>query len=212
MSMSNRAALVVSFILSFCLLCGTVPAVHAQQGESEGENGEKLVNYANQLKQTLTELNDLMTELASQADANTRELEELQGRMDNLESSFDEVMKTVEKQTDFVESLKGIEQYKNKILEMARDLSALSRKVEDNNSTVKKVDNEIKELQSNYGTLEKVVAQNQKGVSQLQSDTDNLDTRLNDLKKEMQATAQRNLLVGAAGAVLAAFAIILSRS
>ncbi len=190
--------------LTLCLIIvfsavGTL--AYAQQDEEK--IGEKVQRYQDRLDNIFNELNSISKEMAKQSTLNDEKLAELEEKVSDLQESFQKLHGTVQDKVDRLESLKGLEEYKDKIMELAETVSNLSSKAESNKGRVVKLREDVDQLLNTVGDIKNQVPDNTNRSLENQKRTRKLENRVTDLEKRLEASARRSMLIGVGGVVLA---------
>ncbi len=200
-------------LVGFLVICMSLSAVVSHAQEQEGEEPsveEQLSENRRAIQNLFGEIEQITQQIAKQTTLNKDDLNKLEEKVNRLDQSFDKLYNQVNEQSEYMKSLQGVEQYKNKILELAQDVSSLSRKVEKNTSQVKQHEEGFAQVQQIATDLKDIVSANKNRSQANRERIQGLENEMDNLQSQVDSTSRRNLIIGAAGAVLGAVAVVMA--
>lgn len=202
--MSKRVICLTLCLVLVLSVFGTVAS--AQEDNEELSTNEKIQKYQDRLDNVLNELKSISKEIAEQSTLNDKKLAELQKKIENLRNSFRKLNDNVQEKVDHLESLKGLEEYKDKIMELAEEVSKLSNIVEGDRSRIVQMRKDVDESLKIVQDIKDQVPENTKRSINNRERTRKLESKVTSLNNRLETYSQRYTLIGV-GAVALAVAV-----
>lgn len=219
-----RSVLVV--LLVVCLVGSSTLVLFGQeettQEEATGEpESVELANlkqameeYQKQLEelvQTVRNMEERLDEAINSSRDNSDNLQNLRERLNSVEGSLSEVSAEAESNKEYLQGLPDVSQFEDKMVQLTRELSTISQRVDNNVSELSQTDQELSQLRSSVNNLENQVSSLRgQGSEVTQFDINRLERRIQSLERERMgggmSSSQTRLAIGVGAVIIGLFA------
>lgn len=193
----------VSVILAISLLGCLVVA----NGDNDLTVQEKVEQYNDRLTNLFEELKAIGKTVAAQSTVNKAEVSQLKKSMAELQKSYESMSTTVEEQGEYLKSLEGVKQYQSKVMELAQEVSRLSRETENNRSKALQIEDRLMKVEQMVSKIGDRLDKTEEIAADAHDRSYRLEQRMDQLEEELQSSNQRNLLLAAGAIIFSMFAV-----